>query len=66
VHPFYEEGVGAFQDTVRRILDAHTQREEKEGRRIAPAVREQQGRCGDSVETSILRCAELYNKDLSW
>ncbi|KAH9215440.1 Rieske [2Fe-2S] iron-sulfur domain-containing protein, partial [Leptodontidium sp. 2 PMI_412] len=37
LHPFHEEGVMAFQDTVRRVLNEHVECEEQAGRKISPA-----------------------------
>jgi len=68
LHPFHEEGVSAFQDTVKRMLLAHSGREEEMGRKIFPAERNAEEGCpkADGTAEMILKCAELHGKDLAW
>lgn len=67
MHPFHEEGVAAFQDTVRHILSEHAECEKKAGRRIEPAKRKEVQCTGnDEVEAAILGCAKLHTRDFSW
>ncbi|KAH6709162.1 Rieske [2Fe-2S] domain protein [Leptodontidium sp. MPI-SDFR-AT-0119] len=67
LHPFHEEGVMAFQDTVRRVLNEHVECEEQAGRKISPAERELGAGSGSGgIESTILSCALLQSKDLSW
>lgn len=56
----------AFQETVRRVLAEHTEREEQAGRKIVPTEKEQGNCSGTDMEAKIMRCAEFRGKDLSW
>jgi hypothetical protein len=58
LHPFHEEGVLVFQGMVKGILSSHVEKEEKAGKQIWPAEREQDysGQADKACE-KILSCA---------
>lgn len=43
LHPFHEEGVVAFQGTVKKAVAEHAEREKKAGKKIWPAERIEEG-----------------------
>lgn len=67
VHPFHEEGVMAFQNTVRRLLSEHVKHEEQAGEQILPSERAPETSYGsDGMESKILSCTRMRSKEFSW
>ena len=62
LHPFFEEGVTAFQGKLKDVLDGHLDREEEAGREIWPAERAQTG--GDDRVARFLACGKV--QELQW
>jgi phenylpropionate dioxygenase-like ring-hydroxylating dioxygenase large terminal subunit len=60
LHPFHEEGVIAFQETLKGILSDHLNREEALGKQILPAERSE----GEDSITSILACHK--ESEIEW
>lgn len=62
LHPFYEEGVAAFQKTLKRTLSEHLDHENELGKQIWPADRSQNG--DDEDITGTLACRK--DSEIQW
>lgn len=62
LHPFHEEGVVAFQETLKAIFSSHLDAEKEAGREIWPAERGQDG-VGENIK-SILACQN--GSEIEW